>query len=340
MEPDKTSARGPAALLVVDVQRDFCPGGALPAEGCTRIVPVINTYLDQAQLRSMLIYASRDWHPAKTAHFKAYGGEWPPHCVQGTPGAEFHPDLKLPPTTIIVSKGDDPARPGYSAFEGRTADGRSLLDDLRERHISTLYICGLTTDYCVKLTTLDALRGGLSVAVLTDAIAAIDVQPGDATRALDDMERSGALLTTGLPPARSRGPVSMRPLPPDVVLLAVEWQPRALIRAQLIEEGFEVVATDDWNTMRQHLQGRSKPRLVIVDLKGLPNPEQVVHELRVLMRPARVIVLTAMGTVSPTSIEGAGFDVLPRPIVIEKIVRAARAAMRSADADAERAIRS
>ncbi len=328
-EPSKVS-REQAALLIVDVQRDFCRGGALPAQGCTEIVPVINTYLDRARLQSMPIYASRDWHPSETSHFKAYGGEWPPHCVQGTPGADFHPGLKLPPTAIIISKGDEPARPSYSAFEGRTAEGRSLLEDLRDRDIGTLYVCGLTTEYCVKQTTLDALGAGLNVAVLTDAIAGIDAHPGDSTRALADMERSGALLTTGLPPARSDRQMSKRREAPDIVLLAAEWQPRALIRAQLIEEGFEVVATDDWGTMRQHLRRGSKPRLAIVDLKGLPNPEQVVRELRVLMRPARVLVLTAMGTVALSSLDQAGFEVLPRPLIIEKIVRAATTTMRSA----------
>ena len=101
-----------AALLIVDVQKDFCPGGALPAPGGDRIVPALNRHLAEARDREMLVYASRDWHPPVTSHFKQYGGEWPPHCVQGTGGAQFHPDLKLPADAIIVSKGDDPAKPG------------------------------------------------------------------------------------------------------------------------------------------------------------------------------------------------------------------------------------
>src|SRR5262245_48817715 len=181
-----------AALLIVDVQRDFCPGGALPAQGCNRILPAVNHYLAQARELEMPVYASRDWHPAVTTHFELYGGEWPPHCVQGTEGAEFHPDLKLPTDAIVITKGEDPERPGYSAFDGRTAQGLSLLADLRDRRIGRVYIAGLTTEYCVKQTTLDALRAGLSVTVLTSAIAGIDACPGDADRALTEMANAGA----------------------------------------------------------------------------------------------------------------------------------------------------
>lgn len=187
-----------AALIVVDVQRDFCAGGQLPAPGCERILPALNDYVVQAQERSWPIYASRDWHPPVSSHFKQYGGEWPPHCVQWSPGAEFHPRLALPATTIIISKGDDPDRHGYSAFEGHTPEGRTLLEDLLDRRIDTLYVAGLATDYCVKQTATDALRAGLRVTVLTDAIAGIDRQPGDVDRALNDMARAGATLTTGL----------------------------------------------------------------------------------------------------------------------------------------------
>src|SRR5882762_3269262 len=167
------------ALLVVDVQNDFCPGGALPAPGGARIIPALNRHLAEARARGMPVYASRDWHPAVTSHFKAYGGEWPPHCVQHSRGAQFHSDVTLPPDVIVVSKGDDPARPGYSAFEGHTAQGNTLLIDLRERHITLVYVAGIATDYCVKATTLDALQAGLHVYVLRDAITGIDVNPGD-----------------------------------------------------------------------------------------------------------------------------------------------------------------
>lgn len=186
------------ALFIVDVQRDFCPGGALPAQGCVNVVPVANRYLSAARELSMPVYASRDWHPPVTSHFSMYGGEWPPHCVQGSLGADFHPDLALPNDTIIVTKGDVPDKPGYSAFDGRTPDGRPLLDDLRARHIGWLYIAGLTTEYCVKETALDARRAGLRVTVLIDAVAGIDAHPGDVERALGEMKRAGVRLARDL----------------------------------------------------------------------------------------------------------------------------------------------
>jgi nicotinamidase/pyrazinamidase len=192
------SEDGRAALIVVDVQKDFCPGGALPAPGGNDIIPALNRHLADARTRDMAVYASRDWHPATTTHFQQYGGEWPPHCVQGSAGAQFHPGLKLPPDAIIVSKGDDPQRPGYSAFDGHTSDGKTLLHDLRDRHITRVYVTGIATDYCVKATALDALQAGLEVRVLPDAITGIDVRPGDAQRALDEISAAGAHIVQGL----------------------------------------------------------------------------------------------------------------------------------------------
>ncbi|HZR22213.1 MAG TPA: isochorismatase family protein [Vicinamibacterales bacterium] len=182
------------ALLVVDVQRDFCAGGALEAPNADAILPALNRHIAEARAKGATIYASRDWHPRQTTHFKEFGGEWPPHCVENTDGAQFHPDLQLPAETIVISKGDDPARPGYSAFDGKTDQGRLLLDDLRARGITKVTVAGLCTDYCVKATTLDALGGGLDATVLTDAIAAINVRPGDAERALAEMAAAGATI--------------------------------------------------------------------------------------------------------------------------------------------------
>jgi nicotinamidase/pyrazinamidase len=176
----------------------------LPAAGGDRILPILNSYLAEARELGMPIYASRDWHPPMTRHFKPYGGEWPPHCVQGSRGARFHPDLELPASAIIISKGEDPNHAGYSAFDGHTPDGLSLLDDLRHRHVDTLYVTGLTTEYCVKQTSIDALGAGLRVNLLTDAIAGIDAKPGDADRALAEMARLGAVLTTGLASTQKR----------------------------------------------------------------------------------------------------------------------------------------
>lgn len=203
---------GRTALLIVDVQRDFCPGGALAAPGGDRIVPVINRCLAEARESGAAVYASRDWHPPVTTHFKEYGGEWPPHCVQGTDGAQFHPDLKLPPDTIVIDKGERADRPGYSAFDGHTTAGpkarpaaRTLLDDLRRRRIDALIVAGIATEYCVKQSVLDALRAGLRVTVLRDAIAGIEAHPGDTERALAEMQQAGAEIRPSLVLTRPLG---------------------------------------------------------------------------------------------------------------------------------------
>ena len=183
-----------AALLLVDVQKDFCPGGALAAPGGDRIIAAVNRHIADARERDMPVYASRDWHPAITTHFNKYGGEWPAHCVQETTGAQFHADMKLPADTVVISKGEDPARPGYSAFDGHTSDGKTLLHDLRDRHVTRLYVGGIATDYCVKATAIDGAEAGLDVCVLRDAVTGIDVRPGDVDRALEDMSRTGVQI--------------------------------------------------------------------------------------------------------------------------------------------------
>jgi nicotinamidase/pyrazinamidase len=187
-----------AALMIVDVQQDFCPGGALAAPAGDTIIPVINRYVAEARKHGFPIYATRDWHPRITSHFKAYGGEWPPHCVQNSPGAKFHRDLSLPADAVVISKGDDEDQPGYSAFDGHTADGRALIADLRERRVDRLFVAGIATDYCVLKTVLDARHAGLAVTVLDDAITGIDVAPGDAARALQEMQAAGATVARSL----------------------------------------------------------------------------------------------------------------------------------------------
>lgn len=196
-----------SALLIVDVQRDFCTGGALAAPEGDRVVAPLNRYLDEAAARGWPVYASRDWHPPHTRHFRDYGGEWPVHCVERTAGAEFHPALQLPPTTVVVSKGQSADRPGYSAFEGWTPDGRTLADDLRAKGIDHLYVGGIATDYCVKHSVLDARRAGLEVTVLGDAIAGVDVAPGDCSRAIAEMRAAGADVRE----APARGRAALRP---------------------------------------------------------------------------------------------------------------------------------
>lgn len=184
---------GRSALAIVDVQNDFCPGGALPVPEGDRVVPVLNRYIAQFEQASLPIFASRDWHPAKTKHFKAYGGLWPPHCVQETPGAAFHPDLKLPAPVTVVSKGMDAEQDSYSCFQAQSGDGTPFEKLLHAQGIEHLYVGGLATDYCVRSSVLDALRAGFRVTLLEDAIRGVELQPGDSERAMDEMTQAGAL---------------------------------------------------------------------------------------------------------------------------------------------------
>ncbi|HUG40379.1 MAG TPA: nicotinamidase [Longimicrobiales bacterium] len=184
------------ALLIVDVQNDFCPGGALAVPEGDRVVPVLNAYIEAFRSRGLPVFASRDWHPPQTRHFKAGGGPWPPHCVAGSPGAGFHPDLALPEDAPVVSKGMAPTDDGYSAFEAESADGRELADSLRDRGARRLFVGGLATDYCVRASVLDAARQGFRPVLLLDAIRGIDVQAGDQAAALDEMIRAGARTAT------------------------------------------------------------------------------------------------------------------------------------------------
>ncbi len=193
--PDPDSSR--SALLIVDVQNDFCTGGALAVPGSEQVVDRLNVYIAAAAARGMPVYASRDWHPAATSHFQPFGGVWPVHCVQDTPGAQFHAGLRLPPSVIVVSKGDDPARHGYSALDGHLADGTPFLDDLRRRGMTHLYVGGLATDYCVMHSAIDAAGAGLRVTVLEDAIAGVDVRPGDSARAIEAMRHQQVDVVTG-----------------------------------------------------------------------------------------------------------------------------------------------
>jgi len=184
------------ALVLVDVQNDFCPGGALPVPDGDRVVPVVNRYAARFAAAGAPVFASRDWHPAKTKHFQAYGGDWPPHCVQGTAGAAFHPGLTVPAAAVVVSKGMDPEQDAYSAFQAEDPSGRPFASVLEERGVRRLYVGGLATDYCVKATVLDALRRGLEVLVLVDAVRAVDVKPGDGERAMAEMREAGARSVT------------------------------------------------------------------------------------------------------------------------------------------------
>jgi nicotinamidase/pyrazinamidase len=185
-----------SALLIVDVQNDFCPGGALGVAGGDDIIPIINDYIRLLRGKGVWIIASRDWHPRETKHFKEFGGVWPVHCVQGSSGAMFREALDLPPHTLVVSKGMDPERDDYSALHARDEEGTPLPELLEAKGIRHLYICGLATDYCVRQTTMEGLRQGFSVTVFTDAVRGVDLEIGDSERALAEMEAAGACFTT------------------------------------------------------------------------------------------------------------------------------------------------
>jgi len=184
------------ALLIVDVQNDFCPGGALGIKDGDKITPAINKYIKIFASEKLPVFASRDWHPKKTTHFKKFGGVWPVHCIQGTKGAEFHHKLKLPKDAILVYKGMDPKKDNYSVFQAEDANGISLPGFLKKLGIKELYIAGLATDYCVKFTTHDAIKEGFKVKILLDAIKGVNLKPNDSEIAIREMVKIGAKKIT------------------------------------------------------------------------------------------------------------------------------------------------
>jgi nicotinamidase/pyrazinamidase len=184
--------REKAALIVVDVQNDFCPGGALAVQSGDEVVPVLNRYIDQFRAAGLPIVATRDWHPRKTAHFKNYGGVWPEHCVQGSGGAAFHPDLNVSPDALVVSKGTRADEDSYSGFDGKDDAGQPLAEFLHGSGVKRIFVGGLATDYCVKHTVLDGLKAGFSVVLLGDAIRGVDLSPQDSEKALAEMRAAGA----------------------------------------------------------------------------------------------------------------------------------------------------
>ena len=177
------------ALIIVDLQNDFCPGGSLAVAEGDQIVPLVNDLIEQFTRAGQPIFATRDWHPEGHISFKAQGGIWPPHCVQQTRGAQFHPNLRLPPEATIITKGDHKERDAYSGF-----DGTPLAEQLRAAQVNELAVCGLATDYCVLATTLDGLKAGFRVMVRRAAVRGVNVAPGDAANALAEMEAAGATL--------------------------------------------------------------------------------------------------------------------------------------------------
>jgi nicotinamidase/pyrazinamidase len=182
-----------SALLLVDIQRDFCAGGALAVPNADAVIPVANCWIEQARAQRVPVIASRDWHPAHHVSFEERGGPWPAHCVQDSSGAAFHPDLVLPADAVVISKGTEADRDAYSAF-----DATGLAARLRVQGIERIFVCGLALDYCVRATVLDALAAGFEVHLVRDATRAVEVHPGDGENALDEMVRAGAAIEASL----------------------------------------------------------------------------------------------------------------------------------------------
>lgn len=184
------------ALIVVDVQQDFCEGGNLAVPGGEAAAVAISDLIESARDAYTLVVATRDWHVDPGGHFAPEGTKpdfvdsWPVHCVAGTPGAEWHPDLRLPETAVVVSKGEHAA--AYSGFEGVTSDGRSLKKVLRQEEVAGVDIVGIATSYCVKATALDAVKAGFSTRVLAPLTADVDSAVTPTT--LEELARSGVKI--------------------------------------------------------------------------------------------------------------------------------------------------
>ena len=179
------------ALIIVDLQQDFLPGGSLAVPHGDEVVVVLNHYIERFDATSLPIFATRDWHPQDHCSFTAQEGPWPPHCIAHTQGAAFAPELQLAPSTRIISKATTAAADAYSGFQGTNLDAL-----LKEQSIRRLFIGGLATDYCVFNTVKDALELGYQVLLLSDAIRAVNVKPDDGPRAEAEMVRMGALAIT------------------------------------------------------------------------------------------------------------------------------------------------
>jgi nicotinamidase/pyrazinamidase len=175
------------ALLIIDFQNDFTSGGALEVPNGDEIADPVKRLAD----RFDIVMATRDWHPPDHASFETQGGPWPVHCVRGTPGAEFHPAMDAVALDEVVDVGREREDEGYSGFEKS-----ELANLLRERGVDKVYVTGLATDYCVRASAIDACREGFDTTVVEDAIRAVNVEPDDGERAIEDMKRAGATLAT------------------------------------------------------------------------------------------------------------------------------------------------
>jgi nicotinamidase/pyrazinamidase len=195
---DEPLPRPGDALILVDVQNHFLPGGSLAVSEGDAVVPPLNRWIETFHEKRLPIYATRDWHPPHHSSFKAFGGIWPLHCVADTSGAAFSPDLQLPDDATIISKATVHDVESYSGFSETDLDER-----LKAQGVQRLFIGGLATDYCVLNTVNDGLSNGYEVILLEDAIRAVNVQPEDGEKAIREMTGRGAVLYQGPPPAES-----------------------------------------------------------------------------------------------------------------------------------------
>ena len=179
------------ALIIVDVQNDFLPGGALAVPEGDRVIPALNAYIAEFEKQELPVFATRDWHPPNHCSFQAQGGPWPVHCVADSKGAEFSPSLRLPKSAAVISKGTAPGQEAYSGFAGTELETR-----LRRAGATCLWVGGLATDYCVLNTVKDALSKGFEVRLLRDAIRAVNLHPQDGLKAEEEMRRLGAVPFT------------------------------------------------------------------------------------------------------------------------------------------------
>jgi nicotinamidase/pyrazinamidase len=177
------------ALLIIDFQNDFCPGGALAVEGGDEIAKPIRRLVESGAFGTVV--ATRDWHPADHSSFDREGGPWPVHCVQGTPGAELHESLGDVRLEAVVDVGRERDDQGYSGFEKS-----DLAQILRRQGVERVFVCGLATDYCVRASTIDACEEGFETTLVEDAVRAVDVEPGDGERAIAEMREAGARVVS------------------------------------------------------------------------------------------------------------------------------------------------
>ena len=181
-----------SALILVDIQNDFCPGGALAVDEGDQIVSIVNSLISEFPL----VISTQDWHPANHISFKEQGGPWPPHCVQGSRGAELHSGLRTDTVAHYLRKASSPGKDDYSEFEGKDEQDRSLDLVLKSHGVNKLYVVGLATDYCVLETVLDGLKYGYDVYAVSDAMRAVNVSPDDGEKALQRMASAGAHIVT------------------------------------------------------------------------------------------------------------------------------------------------